>query len=69
MREMAARLNDAGDGPCTLTLCDALGWQGDALEAQAFAWLGVRALAGLPLSLPRTTGVSYPLTGGVLSKA
>ena len=42
------------------------GWQGDALEAQAFAFLAVRSLKGLPLSLPSTTGVSEPVTGGVL---
>jgi anhydro-N-acetylmuramic acid kinase len=42
------------------------GWQGDALEAQAFAFLAVRSLGGLPLSLPSTTGVNEPTTGGVL---
>lgn len=41
-----------------------LGWQGDALEAQAFAFLAVRSLYGMPLSLPSTTGVSKPTTGG-----
>ncbi|MBA4274806.1 MAG: anhydro-N-acetylmuramic acid kinase [Alphaproteobacteria bacterium] len=41
-----------------------LGWQGDALEAQAFAFLAVRSLYGMPLSLPTTTGVSKPTTGG-----
>lgn len=40
------------------------GWNGDALEAQAFAFLAVRSLRNLPLSLPGTTGVPYPLTGG-----
>jgi anhydro-N-acetylmuramic acid kinase len=43
---------------------EAVGWDGDALEAQAFAYLAVRSLRGLPLSLPTTTGVSRPLTGG-----
>jgi len=42
------------------------GWQGDALEAQAFAFLAVRSLYGLPLSLPTTTGVPEPLSGGTL---
>jgi anhydro-N-acetylmuramic acid kinase len=45
---------------------EAVGWQGDALEAQAFAYLAVRAVAGLPLSLPSTTGVPRPLPGGRL---
>ena len=43
---------------------EAAGWDGDALEAQCFAYLAVRSLKGLPLSLPSTTGVSRPLTGG-----
>ncbi len=42
------------------------GWQGDALEAQAFGYLAVRSRLGLPLSLPSTTGVPKPQTGGVL---
>ncbi len=41
----------------------------DALEAQAFAYLAIRALDGLPLSLPGTTGVAQPATGGVLHRA
>ncbi len=45
------------------------GWNGDALEAQAFAYLAVRSLKGLPLSLPSTTGVPAPMQGGVLHPA
>ena len=47
---------------------DSLGWDGDALEAQAFAFLAVRSLRGLPISFPGTTGVSRPLTGGRLHR-
>jgi anhydro-N-acetylmuramic acid kinase len=43
---------------------EACGWDGDSLEAQCFAYLAVRSLHGLPLSLPTTTGVRAPLTGG-----
>lgn len=43
---------------------DGQGWNGDALEAEAFAYLAVRSRLGLPLSLPGTTGVPEPLTGG-----
>jgi anhydro-N-acetylmuramic acid kinase len=43
---------------------EAVGWNGDALEAQAFAFLAVRSLAGKPLTYPETTGVSSPQTGG-----
>ena len=47
---------------------EAVGWRGDALEAEAFAFLAVRALRGLPLSLPSTTGVARPTTGGALHR-
>ena len=43
-----------------------VGWRGDAIEAEAFAYLAVRSAIGLPLSLPSTTGVSRPMTGGRL---
>ncbi|HEX3974083.1 MAG TPA: anhydro-N-acetylmuramic acid kinase [Stellaceae bacterium] len=48
---------------------EAVGWEGDAIEAQAFAYLALRARAGLPLSFPGTTGVPRPMTGGVLFRA
>jgi anhydro-N-acetylmuramic acid kinase len=48
---------------------EAVGWDGDALEAQAFAYLAVRSVAGLPLSLPTTTGAPRPLRGGRLFAA
>jgi len=48
---------------------EAAGCNGDALEAQAFAYLALRSLRGLPLSLPSTTGVPRPMTGGVLHPA
>jgi len=44
------------------------GWSIDSLEAQAFAYLAVRSLRGLPISFPGTTGAPRPLTGGVLAK-
>ncbi len=44
-----------------------LGWRGDFIEAEAFAYLAVRSLRGLPFSFPKTTGVPRPMTGGVLS--
>lgn len=45
---------------------EAVGWNGDALEAQCFGFLAVRTLRGLPLSLPGTTGVARPMPGGVV---
>ncbi len=46
---------------------EAVGWRGDAIEAECFAFLAVRVLRGLPISLPTTTGAPRPLTGGVLA--
>ena len=54
-------------GDRVVTAAD-LGWDGDALEAQAFAFLAVRSLRGLPLTFPGTTGVPRPMTGGRLSE-
>ncbi|MCC7273411.1 MAG: anhydro-N-acetylmuramic acid kinase [Alphaproteobacteria bacterium] len=48
---------------------EAVGWDGDALEAQAFAFLAVRSLRGLPLSFPGTTGVPRPMAGGTCWRA
>ena len=42
------------------------GWRGDFLEAEAFAYLAVRSAKGMPLSIPHTTGVPEPMTGGRL---
>ena len=44
-----------------------VGWDGDMLEAQAFAYLAVRTLKGLPISFPVTTGAPEPMAGGRLA--
>jgi anhydro-N-acetylmuramic acid kinase len=54
--------------PATVEAADALGWSGDAIEAQAFGFLAARGLKGLPLSYPATTGVPIPMTGGVIAR-
>jgi len=46
---------------------EAVGWPGDALEAEAFAYLAVRVLAGKPTSWPETTGVGVATVGGTVS--
>ena len=43
---------------------ESIGFDGDAIEAQCFAYLGLRSRQGAPLSLPTTTGVPKPMTGG-----
>ncbi len=45
---------------------EALGWDGDALEAEAFAYLAARKLKNLPASFPGTTGCPAPMTAGRL---
>ena len=39
-------------------------WRGDAVEAEAFAFLAARSMLGLPISFPGTTGAPEPMTGG-----
>ena len=52
--------------PAPVLPVEAVGWDGDALEAQCFGFLAVRTLAGMPISFPGTTGVAHPLCGGVV---
>ena len=58
MHELRARLNAPVDP------VEALGWDGDALEAQCFGFLAARTRAGLPISFPGTTGAPQAMTGG-----
>jgi anhydro-N-acetylmuramic acid kinase len=50
--------------PCPVCPVDSVGWSGDVLEAQCFAYLAARVQRGLPLSFPGTTGVPRPMPGG-----
>ena len=45
---------------------DALGWDGDAMEAEGFAYMAVRTLEGLPISFPGTTGAPGAMPGGTV---
>jgi anhydro-N-acetylmuramic acid kinase len=58
---MAAIAARAG---CEVLAAEAVGWRGDAIEAEAFAYLAARTAAGLPISFPGTTGAPAPMTGG-----
>ncbi|WP_240705213.1 anhydro-N-acetylmuramic acid kinase [Pacificoceanicola onchidii] len=53
---------------CPVEPVEAVGLDGDMLEAQAFAFLAVRVLRGLPTSAPNTTGVAAPVGGGQISR-
>lgn len=46
---------------------DQRGLSPDTLEAECFAWLAVRSLRNLPLTIPETTGCSQPTTGGFVT--
>jgi anhydro-N-acetylmuramic acid kinase len=59
MRALADRLS------ASVEPIEAIGYDGDVVEAQCFAYLALRARRGLPISLPTTTGVPAPATGGV----
>ncbi|WP_027289145.1 anhydro-N-acetylmuramic acid kinase [Rhodovibrio salinarum] len=63
MRMLAERLG------APVAPVERVGWDGDALEAQAFAYLALRALQGLPLSGPTTTGAPREMPGGKLYTA
>ncbi len=62
MRELAKRLG------CKVTSAEQHGWSVDAMEAQAFGYLAVRCMEGLPITFPTTTGVPAPQIGGVLAR-
>ncbi|MFN7011812.1 MAG: anhydro-N-acetylmuramic acid kinase [Allorhizobium sp.] len=59
LREIAAR-----SGATVLT-AEQAGFDGDATEAEAWAYLAVRSLKRLPLTFPGTTGVQKPVSGGL----
>lgn len=61
-RTMMRWLTDRIDAP--VEPVEAHGLDGDMLEAQAFAYLAVRVLRGLPTSAPSTTGCAAPVCGG-----
>jgi anhydro-N-acetylmuramic acid kinase len=63
MRMLAERLK-----PASVETADAVGWSSQSMEAQAFAYLAVRCMRGLPLTFPATTGVARPLPGGILTR-
>ena len=54
--------------PAPLRSAEDLGWRGDAIEAEAFAYLAARTVRGLPISFPGTTGAPRPMTGGRVAR-
>ncbi|MDF3605400.1 anhydro-N-acetylmuramic acid kinase [Paracoccus sp. DMF-8] len=66
MQALQRRLTIAEQGIQTAPVED-IGLDGDMLEAQAFGWLAVRVLNGLPTSGPETTGAPAAVCGGRIS--
>ncbi len=52
----------------SVMLAEAVGLDGDAMEAEAWAYLAVRSFSELPLTFPETTGCKKPITGGILAR-
>ncbi len=50
--------------PSDVQTAEAVGWRGDSIEAEAFAYLAARTAARLPISFPATTGAPSAITGG-----
>ncbi|WP_432347788.1 anhydro-N-acetylmuramic acid kinase [Shinella yambaruensis] len=65
MGDLAALAETEG---AEVVTAEAVGLDGDSMEAEAWAYLAVRSLRGLPLTFPGTTGVTAPVTGGLLQK-
>lgn len=59
-RELESRLGKS----VQILTADEAGWNSQALEAQIFAYLAIRSLQNKPLSVPGTTSVPEPLSGG-----
>ena len=61
-------MDDLSDlaAPARVAPAEAFGFNGDSMEAEAWAYLAVRSAKRLPLTFPATTGVSEPVTGGIL---
>lgn len=64
--ELMKRIKSKFGEECQVHLAEEIGWNNKAMEAQIFAYLAVRSLKKLPISVPETTKVPEPLTGGRL---
>lgn len=64
-QELITRLHQKYGSHIQVMTADEANWNGQALEAQIFAYFAVRSLLNKPLSVPGTTRVPHPLSGGV----
>lgn len=64
LRELKQRLNHVLGADVVIQTADAVGWNSQAMEAQLMAYAAVRSLQNKPLSMPGTTRVPAPMSGG-----
>lgn len=64
MREIRGLFEPLGE---RVQVAEDLGLNGDAMEAEAWAYLAVRCLRDLPITFPGTTGVPLPMSGGLIA--
>nr|WP_245419024.1 anhydro-N-acetylmuramic acid kinase [Phyllobacterium endophyticum] len=69
-RKNATIMADLNEGAASsgarIVVAEDLALNGDSMEAEAWAYLAVRSLDGLPLTWPTTTGCSFAVSGGVM---
>jgi anhydro-N-acetylmuramic acid kinase len=64
MREIRGLFEPLGE---KVIVAEEAGFDGDSMEAEAWAYLAVRSLKGLPITFPQTTRAPRPMTGGILA--
>jgi len=62
--EFKQRLTAKMNKPLNILTADEAGFSSEAMEAEIFAFFAVRSLRNMPLSVPGTTRVAKPLSGG-----
>ena len=69
-RTIMADLHDlaSADGSSVVT-AEQAGFDGDSMEAEAWAFLAIRSRLGMPMSWPETTGCRKPTCGGIYARS
>ena len=65
MKEIRGLLEPLGE---RVIAAEEAGFNGDSMEAEAWAYLAVRCLKALPITFPGTTGARAELSGGVIAR-
>jgi anhydro-N-acetylmuramic acid kinase len=67
LASLLAALQPDPDNAIQLLSAEEAGFDGDTMEAEAWAYLAVRSLRGLKITWPGTTGIAKSATGGKLA--